>query len=187
MPESFWGAVRAIIKVLSTNYGHARIDFGHPFSLREFVQTSKRRDVSHLAISQPQTEPLPGCTPPLSPSPPDESPRLSISGSSPPLSLPLVNDKGHQRSLSSPANSNHLVLKKTPSNPSSAVTTANKATTPHLTGARSSSSLFGTEVTEEYRLLVKSLAVHIVYGESACSVFLFYHRLSVILFYCFYQ
>lgn len=169
VPESFWGAVRAIIKVLSTNYGHARIDFGHPFSLREFVQTSKRRDVSHLAINQPQTEPLPGCTPPLSPSPPDESPRLSISGSSPPLSLPLVNDKGHQRSLSSPANSNHLVLKKTSSNPSSAMTTANKASTPHLTGARSSSSLFGTEVTEEYRLLVKSLAVHIVYDAERCQ------------------
>ena len=164
MPESFWGAVRAIIKVLSTNYGHARCDFGHPFSLREFVQTCKRRGASHLAISQTQNEPLPGCTPPLSPSPPDESPRLPINGSSPSPSIPLVTDKGHQRSLSTPANSNHVVLKKTFSNPSNAINMANK-TTPHLTEARSSSSLFGSEVTEEYRTLVKSLAVHIVHGK----------------------
>lgn len=168
VPESFWGAVRAIIKVLSTDYGQARIDFGHPFSLREFVQTSKRRGAAPLASSQPQNDPLPGCTPPLSPSPPDESPRLSISGSSPPPPLPLVTDKGHQRSLSTPANSNHVVLKKTSSNPSNAINVAGK-TTPHLTGARSSSSLFGTEVTEEYRSLVKSLAVHIVYDAERCQ------------------
>lgn len=150
--------------MLSTNYGQARIDFGHPFSLREFVQTSKRRGASHLAASQAQNEPVPGCTPPLSPSPPDESPSLSVNGSSPPPPIPLVTEKGHQRSLSTPANSNHVALKKTSSNPSSAINMANK-TTPHLTGAPSSSSLFGTEVTEEYRSLVKSLAVHIVYGK----------------------
>lgn len=155
VPESFWGAVRAIMKVLSTNYGHARIDFGQPFSLREFIQTVKRGS-AQLAISQPQNEPLPGCTPPLSPSPPDESPRLSIGNSNPQPPMPLFSQKCHQRSLSTPASNNHLVLKKTYSNPSNA---------PNLTEARSSSSLFGTEVTEEYRSLVKSLAVHIVYGK----------------------
>lgn len=151
------------MKVLSTNYGHARIDFGKPFSLREFIQTIKRRGSSQFAITQPQNEPLSGCTPPLSPSPPDESPRLSIASSDPQPPMPLVTEKCHQRSLSS-ASSNHLVLKKTLSNPVSAATVVDK-TTPNLTGARSSSSLFGTEVTEEYRSLVKSLAVHIVYGK----------------------
>ncbi|KAK8391107.1 hypothetical protein O3P69_017038 [Scylla paramamosain] len=38
-----------------------------------------------------------------------------------------------------------------------------------IKGARSSSSLFGTEVTEEYRLLVKSLAVHIVFDAERCQ------------------
>lgn len=152
------------MKVLSTNYGHARIDFGQPFSLREFIQTVKRRSSSQLAISQPQNEPLPGCTPPLSPSPPDESPRLPIGSSNQHPPIPLVNEKCHQRSLSTPPGSNHLALKKTFSNPSSAASAADK-TTPNLTEAKSSSSLFGSEVTEEYRSLVKSLAVHIVYGK----------------------
>lgn len=167
VPESFWGAVRAIMKVLSTNYGHARIDFGQPFSLREFIQTVKRGS-AQLAISQPQNEPLPGCTPPLSPSPPGESPRLSIGNSNPQPPMPLFSQKCHQRSLSTPASNNHLVLKKTYSNPSNAANMADK-TTPNLTEARSSSSLFGTEVTEEYRSLVKSLAVHIVYDAERCQ------------------
>lgn len=149
------------MKVLSTNYGHARIDFGQPFSLREFIQTIRE---NQPASSQPQNEPLPGCTPPLSPSPPGEIPRLSIGSANPPPPMPLVTEKCHQRSLSTPASNNHLVLKKTLSNPSSDANLADK-TTPNLTGARSSSSLFGTEVTEEYRSLVKSLSVHIVYGK----------------------
>lgn len=151
------------MKVLSTNYGHARIDFGQPFSLREFIHTVKRGS-SQLAICQTQNEPLPGCTPPLSPSPPDESPRLSIGSSNPQPPMPQFTEKCHQRSLSTPASNNHLILKKTYSNPSNATNMLDK-NTPNLTEARSSSSLFGTEVTEEYRSLVKSLAVHIVYGK----------------------
>ena len=42
VPESFWGACCAIWKVLSTNYGHARIHFAAPFSLREYVQNNHR-------------------------------------------------------------------------------------------------------------------------------------------------
>lgn len=166
--------------MLSTNYGHARIDFGQPFSLRDFIQTIKRRNSSQLPISQPQSEPLPGCTPPLSPSPPDESPRLSLDSSDPQPPIPLVTEKGHHRSLSTPANSNHLVLKKTFSNPSSSASVADKSI-PNLKEARSSSSLFGTEVTEEYRSLVKSLAVHIVYGKHVYVVLIFQYEIIHIL------
>lgn len=52
VPESFWGAVRAICKVLSTNYGQSRIDFGAPFSLQEFVQLSRGAQTPALADTQ---------------------------------------------------------------------------------------------------------------------------------------
>ncbi|XP_042205501.1 glycerol-3-phosphate acyltransferase 1, mitochondrial-like isoform X2 [Homarus americanus] len=176
VPESFWGAVRAIIKVLSTNYGHARIDFGQPFSLREFVQNTKGcapRLTLNQSQNQPQSEPILGCTPPLSPTPLSVSP-TSASDSQPlaPLpqiaSTPLVIEKGHQRSLSSPSSKDHLTLKRTLSNPSSTINAVNR-TTSNLHGARSNSSLFGNEVTEEYRYLVKSLAAHIVYDAERCQ------------------
>ncbi|KAK4326659.1 hypothetical protein Pmani_002818 [Petrolisthes manimaculis] len=191
IPESFWGAVRAIMKVLSTNYGHARIDFGQPFSLREFVHNQKRASFSQLPLSsQSHNDVLPGCTPPLSPSPMIEMPVLSNGRNSEqlqslpqpfPLSeqqkpetalfspSPLVMGKSyHQRSLSTPAANGNLRLRRTTSNPSNALNTVT-GTNSRLTGAPSSSSLFGTEVTDEYRSLVKSLAVHIVYDAERCQ------------------
>lgn len=175
------------MKVLSTNYGHARIDFGQPFSLREFVHNQKRASFSQLPLSsQSHNDILPGCTPPLSPSPLNELPPLSSERNCEQIkSLPqpfpqteqqqpetalfssssLVMGKSHhQRSLSTPAVNGHLRIKRTTSNPSNAINSVT-CTNSRLTGAPSSSSLFGTEVTEEYRSLVKSLSVHIVFGE----------------------
>ncbi|XP_014672916.1 PREDICTED: glycerol-3-phosphate acyltransferase 1, mitochondrial-like isoform X2 [Priapulus caudatus] len=39
VPETFWGAVKAIWRVLKTNYGHVRVTFCQPFSLQEYVQS----------------------------------------------------------------------------------------------------------------------------------------------------
>nr|XP_045604760.1 glycerol-3-phosphate acyltransferase 1, mitochondrial-like isoform X1 [Procambarus clarkii] len=173
VPESFWGAVRAIMKVLSTNYGHARIDFGQPFSLREFIQNAKVAS-ARLGLSQSQNKPknevVLGCTPPLSPTPTNESraPVADDLKSLTPLAqavCTLVTGKGHQRSLSSPTSSDHLPLKRSLTNPSSAI----NGVTSKLHEARSNSSLFGTEVTDEYRYLVKSLASHIVYDAEQCQ------------------
>ncbi|OPL32837.1 hypothetical protein AM593_08631, partial [Mytilus galloprovincialis] len=36
--ETFWGVVKGIVKVLSGNYGSVRVDFSHPFSLKEYIQ-----------------------------------------------------------------------------------------------------------------------------------------------------
>ena len=36
--ESFWGAVRAILRVIFNNYGSVRVDFSQPFSLQEFLK-----------------------------------------------------------------------------------------------------------------------------------------------------
>nr|XP_053642979.1 glycerol-3-phosphate acyltransferase 1, mitochondrial-like [Cherax quadricarinatus] len=178
VPESFWGAVRAIIKVLSTNYGHARIDFGQPFSLREFVKNAKGV-ASRLGLNQPQNQPqseiILGCTPPLSPTPINVNSSPVASDLKPLAPLPqdvttttLVTGKGHQRSLSSPASSDHLRLKRTLSNPSSAINAISR-TNSNLHEARSNSSLFGNDVTDEYRYLVKSLASHIVYDAERCQ------------------
>lgn len=169
------------MKVLSTNYGHARIDFGQPFSLREFVHNQKRASFSQLPLSsQAHNDILSGCTPPLSPSPLNELPAVTSDRNSeqikslpqpfpqPETALyshsPLVMGKSHQRSLSTPAVNGHLRLKRTTSNPSNTLNSVT-CTNSRLTGTPSSSSLFGTEVTEEYRSLVKSLSVHIVFGK----------------------
>lgn len=56
---------------------------------------------------------------------------------------------GHHRSFSSP--------------PSHSVS-SNVMKNEYLHSTRSNSSLFGSELTEEYRYFVKSLASHIVYG-----------------------
>lgn len=173
VPESFWGAVRAIIKVLSTNFGHARIDFGQPFSLREFVQSSKAAPPL-LTPNQPHTPLILECTPPLSPTPLSVSPSSSSGDAQALPSFPvtlsnsLVIGKGHQRSLSTPASNNHPVLRKSLSNPSSAINAVNRASN-KLHGARSNSSLFGSEVTDEYRSLIKALAAHIVYDAERCQ------------------
>ncbi|XP_042867591.1 glycerol-3-phosphate acyltransferase 1, mitochondrial-like isoform X2 [Penaeus japonicus] len=196
VPESFWGAVRAIIKVLSTNYGQARIDFGQPFSLREFVQNSKIV-IPQFTISQPQkqtanqphSQPLLGCTPPNSPSPlsltppSDEGPQTI-----PPHPLDAsslsVTGKGHQRSLSSPATNNHLTLKRSSSNPSSTINAVNRSCN-NLHGARSSSSLFGSEVTEEYRSLIKSLSQHIVHDAERCQAIMSTNAIAWLLLFVF--
>ncbi|XP_071168182.1 glycerol-3-phosphate acyltransferase 1, mitochondrial-like isoform X2 [Mytilus edulis] len=36
--ETFWGVVKGVVKVLSGNYGSVRVDFSHPFSLKEYIQ-----------------------------------------------------------------------------------------------------------------------------------------------------
>ncbi|KAK7085155.1 hypothetical protein SK128_002837 [Halocaridina rubra] len=175
VPESFWGAVRAIMKVLSTNFGHARIDFGQPFSLREFVQSSKAAPPL-LTPNQPHCQLLLECTPPLSPTPLSLSSASSSSGdgqaATPSLAVSSSNllglGKGHHRSLSTPAANSHSTLRKSLSNPSSAIHAVNRSNS-RLHGARSNSSLFGTEVTEEYRTLIKSLASHIVYDAERCQ------------------
>lgn len=174
VPESFWGAVRAIMKVLSTNYGHARIDFGQPFSLREFVQSSKAAPPL-LTPNQPRTQLILECTPPLSPTPLNISPASSTNDTQAvPPSFPvtssnvLVTGKGHHRSLSSPSSNNHLTLKKSLSNPSNTINAVNRSSN-KLHGARSNSSLFGADVTEEYRSLIRSLAAHIVYDAERCQ------------------
>ncbi|XP_071530253.1 glycerol-3-phosphate acyltransferase 1, mitochondrial isoform X2 [Panulirus ornatus] len=179
IPETFWGAVRAIIKVLSTNYGHARIDFGQPFSLREFVQNSKG-GASRFTLGQPQSETI-RCTPPLSPTP-ATSDSQSLAPLPQAISTPLVTEKGHQRSLSNPASNNHLTLKRTLSNPSSAINAVNR-TSSSLHGARSNSSLFGSEVTDEYRSVVKSLASHIVYDAERCQAIMSTNAIAWLLSY----
>ena len=157
------------MKVLSTNYGHARIDFGQPFSLREFVESSKAAPPL-LTPNHPHSHLISECTPPLSPTPLSLSPPSAGNDLQTPPSFPitssgpLVTGRGHQRSLSTPSSNQHLTLRKSLSNPSSAINAINKSSN-KLHGARSNSSLFGTEVTDEYRSLIKSLASHIVYGE----------------------
>ncbi|XP_064119949.1 glycerol-3-phosphate acyltransferase 1, mitochondrial-like isoform X2 [Macrobrachium nipponense] len=170
VPESFWGAVRAIIKVLSTNYGHARIDFGQPFSLREFVQSSKAAPPL-LTPNLPHSQLILECTPPLSPSQLSLSPPSSSGDIQEVPSLTNISStagKGHHRSLSSPVANNHKVIRKSLSNPSNSIHAVNKLSN-RLQGARSNSSLFGTEVTDEYRSLIKSLAAHIVYDAERCQ------------------
>uniref|UniRef100_A0A6A7G4B3 Glycerol-3-phosphate acyltransferase 1 n=1 Tax=Hirondellea gigas TaxID=1518452 RepID=A0A6A7G4B3_9CRUS len=135
VPESFWGAVCAICKVLSTNYGQSRIDFGAPFSLKEFVQKSRFRQLAAPVTAAPARV------------------------------IPAPDNKGHQRSLSSPVSDTQLTMKRLPSNPSPTQDT----TSSNLHPAMSNSSLFGTELTDEYRGLVKKLGQHIVFDAERCQ------------------
>ncbi|XP_076036187.1 glycerol-3-phosphate acyltransferase mino isoform X2 [Oratosquilla oratoria] len=179
VPESFWGAVRAIIKVLSTNYGHSRIDFGQPFSLREYIQGAKLqslRSVAKLSSTTPPLSPYPSA---MSLTPSSTSPQSSLTALTPVTDAPA---KCHHRSLSSPNTNNHLLLKQTLSNPGNSVSDASTIINKqNLHGARSNSSLFGSEVTDEYRNLVKSLAAHIVYDSEKCQAIMSTNALSWLL------
>ncbi|KAF2354334.1 Phospholipid/glycerol acyltransferase [Trinorchestia longiramus] len=147
VPESFWGAVCAICKVLSTNYGQSRIDFGAPFSLKEFAQQSR----------VPVAQLLAGGT------------GVSLGSFSSGTS-----SKGHHRSLSSPVSASHLSVKR-PSPSSSSATSPSSTDCPSVTAdakimpAMSNSSLFGTELTDEFRELVKKLGQHIVFDAERCQ------------------
>ena len=67
--------------------------------------------------------------------------------------------KGHYRSISSSSSVSSF-----------AATTKLNGSTLHPT--RSCSSLFGTEVTEDYRQFVKTLASHIVYGKFTLFIYM---------------
>ena len=151
--------------MLYTNYGYSRIDFGQPFSLKEFIQNSKVR-TTRPSITVPATT-----TPP-------ESPSSSTQQQNSTPSLPFLSANsitpGHHRSLSSPPESEHVALRRSSSNPFSDPNP--QSTNGNLIGARSNSSLFGTEVNDEYRQLVNSLASHIVYGKYIILI----HRIRII-------
>ena len=49
--ESFWVAVKAILRVFCNNYGNVRVDFSQPFSLQEFLQRSKGNEYLPLTAS----------------------------------------------------------------------------------------------------------------------------------------
>ncbi|XP_047737203.1 glycerol-3-phosphate acyltransferase 1, mitochondrial isoform X2 [Hyalella azteca] len=144
VPESFWGAVCAICKVLSTNYGQSRIDFGAPFSLKEFVQLSR------IPVAQ-----------------------LAASGTTLLSNFAGAASKGHHRSLSSPVAASHLTVQRPPSISSFAAPASSSdvpcTTDTQLLPAMSNSSLFGTELTDEFRELVKKLGQHIVFDAERCQ------------------
>ncbi|KAK3096107.1 hypothetical protein FSP39_023318 [Pinctada imbricata] len=70
--ETFFGALRAIWGVLSTNFGSVRVDFAQPFSLKEYMQTSQTQSPP-LSMTTPgsdsenqsDTDSLPPSPPPL--------------------------------------------------------------------------------------------------------------------------
>ncbi|XP_064602119.1 glycerol-3-phosphate acyltransferase 1, mitochondrial-like [Liolophura sinensis] len=55
--ETFWGAVRGIVRVVNGNFGHVRIGFCQPFSLKEFMVSQACQ--SSRAALESVTEPSP--------------------------------------------------------------------------------------------------------------------------------
>ncbi|KAL7641730.1 UNVERIFIED_CONTAM: hypothetical protein RMT77_007604 [Armadillidium vulgare] len=155
VPESFWRAVRAIVNVLSTSYGHSRIDFGQPFSLNEFFQSSK--------LYLPNKVPLTIGRDLSNHSPESSSVSCQVKNSIP---------NGHHRSLSNPNNNFN-----SPSNPLSSNENG------LIYSTRSNSSLFGCEYSEGYRDLVSSLASHIVYDAEKCQAIMSTNAVSWLLSY----
>ncbi|CAL4126088.1 unnamed protein product, partial [Meganyctiphanes norvegica] len=178
VPESFWGACSAIMKVLNTNYGHARIDFAQPFSLREFVSNYRHNSNMSKTVASPNTSSTTNITPPSSP-----TLELSITKDSNADEQPALQfaSKGHNRSYSSPNNRRHLSVKRTLSNPLKDNETLSADQDNNLHEAKSNSSLFGTEVTDDYRTLVKTLANHIVYDAERCQAIMSTNAVSWLL------
>ncbi|XP_025093580.1 glycerol-3-phosphate acyltransferase 1, mitochondrial-like isoform X2 [Pomacea canaliculata] len=49
--ESFRGACRALFKVLCGDFGSVRVDFAHPFSVQEFIKSSKNFPAQNLFVA----------------------------------------------------------------------------------------------------------------------------------------
>uniref|UniRef100_K1PMP0 Glycerol-3-phosphate acyltransferase 1, mitochondrial n=1 Tax=Magallana gigas TaxID=29159 RepID=K1PMP0_MAGGI len=118
-PETFIGAIKALLKVCRTQYGCVRVDFCQPFSLKEYLQNT-------------------------------QSSQSSVQGSEP-------NSDGELSPDSDPS------------------------TPPVIWRHGSMSSLYGTDVGEENRQLVKSLAEHITYTGTQSTALMSTNLLAFLL------
>lgn len=118
-PETFIGAIKALLKVCRTQYGCVRVDFCQPFSLKEYLQNT-------------------------------QSSQSSVQGSEP-------NSDGELSPDSEPS------------------------TPPVIWRHGSMSSLYGTDVGEENRQLVKSLAEHITYTGTQSTALMSTNLLAFLL------
>ncbi|CAC5400554.1 GPAT1_2 [Mytilus coruscus] len=138
--ESFWGVVKGVVKVLSGNYGSVRVDFSHPFSLKEYIQ----RNANASMMSDDDL--------PDTPSPTgikNDADTASPTGISNAADTPLPNGIRNDADTPSPTG------------------IRNAADTPLPNGiskAGSCSSLYGTDIViEDQRQSIESVAEHVLY------------------------